>query len=54
MDAIVNCGSGLAEAPLRSQNLTPKRSSFSPTIDSQSSIGNDHSFNFIFYFLSFI
>ncbi|KGN62845.1 basic leucine zipper 9 [Cucumis sativus] len=38
MDAIVNCGGGLAEAPLRSQNLTPKRSSFSPTLDSQSSI----------------
>lgn len=39
MDAIVNCGGGLAEAPLWSQNLTPKHSSFSATIDSQSSIG---------------
>lgn len=38
MDAIVNCGGGLAEAPLWSQNLTPKHSSFSATIDSQSSI----------------
>ncbi|XP_038884068.1 basic leucine zipper 9 isoform X2 [Benincasa hispida] len=38
MDAIVNCGGGLAEASLWSQNLTHKHSSFSPTIDSQSSI----------------
>ncbi|KAG6585406.1 Basic leucine zipper 9, partial [Cucurbita argyrosperma subsp. sororia] len=38
MDAIANCGGGVAEGPLWAQNLTPKLSTISATIDSQSSI----------------
>ncbi|XP_022132260.1 basic leucine zipper 9 isoform X2 [Momordica charantia] len=38
VDALVNCGGGLAEAPFWTQNLTPKHSTISATMDSQSSI----------------
>ena len=50
MDAIANCGGGVAEGPLWAQNLTPKLSTISATIDSQSSIGNSIIIIIIFFF----
>lgn len=38
LDVLANCGSGVGEAPYWSQNITPKHSSITATIDSQSSI----------------